>query len=507
MPKITVRSHFPYSDEFTWITEMVDIDLDEERIKDVVSGRGFIIKSPKPIKEDLKDPDGIFSNKYGPTLDDINPYQDRYKCDCGYMRGKVNNDQPCPICHTKVKYVDDNFGYFGWAVLKEPYHVIHPSLFITLSKFIDNDTFLNIIKFSKEIDKDGNIAETKAPKNEPYYGIGMMGFYDKFEEIMEYYANKYKSKSKQEYYQVLMDAGKKKIFTHSIPVFTTLLRPYRVEGGDLHYEGINAIYKLLVALFANVSNDTNKIDKKEVIQNKLLYDAQMKIKELFDEIIKIFSGKKGSLRQLFGGRFNFTSRSVIVPDSTIKIDEIKLSYQCLCGLLQQVIINILRRSYNMSYNDAYEYLDEHTKERDPIIESIINGLIESAKREGKRGLPMIINRNPTINFGGIVGVYCVGISSGYTMSISLQIITGLAADFDGDTLNILYLINKDFCDAVMATFNPRNNFMISKNDGMFDPAVNHKRDTIINANTMIRLSRKYYTDEQLKKIEEAKRIG
>ena len=296
MPKITVRSHFPYSDEFTWITEMVDIDLDEERIKDVVSGRGFIIKSPKPIKEDLKDPDGIFSNKYGPTLDDINPYQDRYKCDCGYMRGKVNNNQPCPICHTKVKYVDDNFGYFGWAVLKGPYHVIHPSLFITLSKFIDNDTFLNIIKFSKEIDKDGNIAETKAPKNEPYYGIGMMGFYDKFEEIMEYYANKYKSKSKQEYYQVLMDAGKKKIFTHSIPVFTTLLRPYRVEGGDLHYEGINAIYKLLVALLANVSNDTNKIDKKEIIQNKLLYDAQMKIKELFDEIIKIFSGKKGSRR-------------------------------------------------------------------------------------------------------------------------------------------------------------------------------------------------------------------
>lgn len=113
------------------------------------------------------------------------------------------------------------------------------------------------------------------------------------------------------------------------------------------------------------------------------------------------------------------------------IDEIKLSYQCLCGLLQQVIVNILKRSYNMSYNDAYEYLDEHRKEQDPIIMSIINGLIESNKKAGKRGLPMLINRNPTINFGGIVGVYCTGISSGYTMGISLQIITGLAADFDG----------------------------------------------------------------------------
>ena len=85
----------------------------------------------------------------------------------------------------------------------------------------------------------------------------------------------------------------------------------------------------------------------------------------------------------------------------------------------------------MSYNMAYEYLDEHRKEPDDIIYSIIVGLIESKKKEGKRGLPIIINRNPTINFGGIVGVYCVGISSGYTMGISLQILTGLAADFDG----------------------------------------------------------------------------
>ena len=161
----------------------------------------------------------------------------------------------------------------------------------------------------------------------------------------------------------------------------------------------------------------------------------------------------------------------------------------------------------MSYNDAYEFLDENRSEPHSIIMNIITGLIESKKREGKRGLPLIINRNPTINFGGIVGVYCVGISSGYTMGISLQILTGLAADFDGDTLNILLLINNDFCDAVMATFNPRNNFMISKNDGMFDNAVNHKRDTIINANTMIRLSRDFYTPEQLEKIKLAKTIA
>jgi hypothetical protein len=75
-----------------------------------------------------------------------------------------------------------------------------------------------------------------------------------------------------------------------------------------------------------------------------------------------------------------------------------------------------------------------------------------------------------------------------------------------DTLNILLIINEDFCKAVMAIFNPRNNFMISKNDGMFDNAVNHKRDTLINANTMIRLSRDKYTAEQIAKIYELQKM-
>ena len=54
----------------------------------------------------------------------------------------------------------------------------------------------------------------------------------------------------------------------------------------------------------------------------------------------------------------------------------------------------------------------------------------------QNGLPFIINRNPTIQYGSILRVKCVGINLNYTMSISLLVLKGLAADFDGDTLNI-----------------------------------------------------------------------
>lgn len=209
------------------------------------------------------------------------------------------------------------------------------------------------------------------------------------------------------------------------------------------------------------------------------------------------------IRQLFGGRYNFCSRSVIVPGPNLRIDEVRLGYPCLCGLLQQRIINILHKSYFMKYNDAYKLLQESMHKENPIIRQIIDGIIKSYDR----GIPILINRNPTICFGGIVQMYCVGVSVGYTMAIPLEILEGLAADFDGDTLNILLIINKEFQTAAENVFNPRNSMYISKNDGMFNNSYNHKRDTIINMNTLVQLSRDKYSESQLAAIDAAQNLS
>ena len=46
---------------------------------------------------------------------------------------------------------------------------------------------------------------------------------------------------------------------------------------------------------------------------------------------------------------------------------------------------------------------------------------------------------------------------------------------------------------------------ISRNDGKFNNDVNHQRDTIINANTMINLARKDYSQEEIEHIKDIKR--
>lgn len=422
-PRLNVRLHYPASDVYTYITRLERINLDEECMYDISNGKGFIITSPKPIKDDLKDMNGMFSPRFGRGLQDLDPYSDRYKCVCGNpkIRGKFNEGQECPICHTKVKFVDDDFGYFGWIHLKDKYWFIHPGLFMSIASFIGYDNLIDIITIQSKKDEDGNDIEIKRPKDKPFYGIGMMEFHDRFDEIMEYY--KQKGKTKKDKYDDIMSC-RDKVFTHSLPVFTTLLRPWKAEGGELHYESCNAIYRILIALAAKINSDNLNLNRNKKSKNELLFDFQKNVKKLFDEINKILSGKKGSVRSIFGGRYNFSARSVIIPDPTLRIDEIRLSYQCLVGLLQQRIINILNKAYNMQYNEAYVFLDSNRRNKNKVIEEVVNSIIASYPR----GLPVIINRNPTLVYGGILQCYCIGMCNGYTMALSLQILKGLAAD-------------------------------------------------------------------------------
>ena len=78
--------------------------------------------------------------------------------------------------------------------------------------------------------------------------------------------------------------------------------------------------------------------------------------------------------------------------------------------------------------------------------------------------------------------------------------------YDGDTLNVVYITNKAFYEACALVFNPRNSMQISRNDGKFNGEVLFSKDSMINANSIVYLSRKKYTKEQLDIIKKAKEM-
>ena len=113
---------------------------------------------------------------------------------------------------------------------------------------------------------------------------------------------------------------------------------------------------------------------------------------------------------------------------------------------------------------------------------------------------------PTIALGGILQMFIVDITFTYTMSLNNNVLELLAGDYDGDVVNLHYIINRAFFEAAYRELNPRNSLIISRNDGKVNMNIIWSKDTLINSNSMIYLSRKNYSQEQIERIRKAQQM-
>lgn len=166
-----------------------------------------------------------------------------------------------------------------------------------------------------------------------------------------------------------------------------------------------------------------------------------------------------------------------MPDPELKADEVKLNYMAFLELFKYEIIACLVEIANITENEAYEQWFKARIRYSPKIYEVMNYILKKNKPK------IIINRNPTINYGSLLCVKIKSIknqySEDYTMSLPLQILPVLNADFDGDILNIVSLKTKTLEKAYNKIFNPKFNMYISRNDGLFNNDFNLYKDQLI----------------------------
>lgn len=282
---------YPNSDKYTYTTQLERLDLDQTRIDDLKSGPNFIISAPKGIKNDIKNQNGIFSQRFGSTISDIDSFSGKYRCKCGMTRGSIMHGEICPACNTMVKYYDDDVSIFGWLVLKDAYWIIHPNIYRTLEGFIGAARLNRIIDPEVTVNSDGRIIETvSTKKDEPFKGIGILAFRERYQEILDYYYAKYPAK--KIYYDDLVN-NKNIAFTHSIAVFSALLRPSVLDNGSLKYQSCNENYQMLSSLVYRCNQDKLRMDRKIKGKIQLLYDIQFQYNAIYEELKEILAKKKG----------------------------------------------------------------------------------------------------------------------------------------------------------------------------------------------------------------------
>lgn len=301
---ISINLTYPYSDKYEYTTQLEKIDLDAERVNDLKTGKGFVLDPPRSIKADVKNQTGIFSNRFGSTISDVqDSFNGKYRCKCGMTRGSIMHGERCPVCGHIVKFYDDDVTIFGWLILKDKYYVIHPNIYSELQAFIGGARLARIIEPDVNVDSDGKIIKIgnlNPKKNDPFAGIGMFDFHDRYDEILDFYYEKYPAKKL--YYEDLKK-NKNITFTHSIPVFSALLRPSSLEGNSsLKYASTNENFQMMSVLVNKINKDKLKMDQKVKEKLSLLNDLQLQINEVYLELKETLARKKGDLRASIGGQ-------------------------------------------------------------------------------------------------------------------------------------------------------------------------------------------------------------
>lgn len=214
-------------------TKFAQLDFETECMWDCINGKGFLIKEPpfSDADKSIRNMDGPRSPRYGTSWSDVDAFNDRYHCNCGYLVGATFEGEICPRCNTEVEYTEVDPKITGWLNFW-PYHVINPLQYHRLQSALSKKVLEGIISNDNIITPEGHIRshtddiEVKKTMMK-YFNIGIRAFYENYEEIMTYYMGKRKQKADL-IERLIQD--KHLVWTSKIPVFSTILRPQSITA-------------------------------------------------------------------------------------------------------------------------------------------------------------------------------------------------------------------------------------------------------------------------------------
>ncbi len=282
----------------------------------------------------------------------------------------------------------------GWICLNKKFKIINPAMFGLLEKYIGATAFDKIIKFDAEMDVDGHFKKAESMKDQ-FYNTGIKDLPSRMIDIIELVHKKKKGKKEDYYWEIIKKWDC--IFASAIPVYTSILRPIFTSATEYHYTKMEQACNVIIGCVNKLNAYGDDIDDNEIEGvNKLLYRIQQKVNAIDKLTFKLMDKKTGHIHDgIFGGRMDFSARDVIVPDPTLRANEIKLSYLGVLELYKLEIVNIIVRLTGCTFDAALkQWFSAHIAFSDFVYQVMLHLM-----RETKHGMICLINRNPKQYWG------------------------------------------------------------------------------------------------------------
>lgn len=429
---------------------IIKLNLDAVAQTDIASGNGIRLQSVEAFdkkKKNAKIEDGLQSEFFGTDFSSEYAFKERYRCQCGKYMGKAYEGTVCDRCGRVVEYNDIDLKKTGWIIL-DRYTVMSPIYYAklkdALGKF-EGESVLDKILEAEYLDDDIGVVltdkETAALSKHPYIKKGAIWLSEHLDDVLDWYSIRKPNKVK-----LFKELRREKdcVFTHSIPVYTALLRTEMPgEKGQKDYKlKINTCYKAIIRTVnaINMLSETLTDDDEFDVNGPTLNWIDILLSSIYKELDRIFTitysdltDKNGIITsKVLGGRYNFSARNIIIPSSRsgrLDSDEIEISYVAFMELFRYEIQNLYSKMFDTTPAQTDRYWKRAINRFDPKFYAVIEKMLSDP--EYKSRLIVLINRNPSINYGSFICVRIVSVKKDFsdkTLTISSHILTPMNAD-------------------------------------------------------------------------------
>lgn len=375
------------------------ISPDEKYAQLKKKGLNIDISCPEIYVNGKKPIDGIFSPLFGADTTQDTPV---FTCDCHKLTGGVNRGRICPECHTEVRTIEADLRITGHIDIA-PYHILTYHGYNAMSKIFKN--LKDIITSTQRITKSGKIADNGLPT--------IMDLYDDYNEL----------------YAAKTGLPREIVFMSKIPVYSARLRPSIQNGMVMAVLEVNKKYLSITNLSGILKSTRFMPDfQREIEIQRTLNQIQQDFNDVVGIVTEQINGKTGVFRRaLASGRLDNSSRLVITLGTDLMAHEIDVPYQMVMTIYEEEIANYLARIQDISIAKAIDKVQEAATYPEPIFVKIINQILKA-----KKGVWMLINRNPTISEYGILYAQIRKIHddpTDMTMHLPPDILELMGADF------------------------------------------------------------------------------
>ena len=348
-----------------------------------------------------------------------------YRCACGALQGILYSGMTCEKCGVKVQSSDARRNTFGKIDLGKDVYLVNPVAFKLLINDCLNDKSLKNHAYSILVGREW-ISRTTGEISKTYIKDCYTGPHAFREKIYPLILESIKSNHNENDYLITHTLPKidECLFTHIIPIIPPDLRPIISGAGNTNFiDEINKPY-MIMRNYVTYINDSPLLpyDKIAILQHQYF-----KVSEL---LLKKLSSKTGIMRKyLLAKRVDYSARSVIVPDWTLNIDQIDVSYHIIKEVFKPTLLPKLAKILNISELEAFNKYDSIEYE---------DALFELCKTY--ENFPVIINRQPTLHRLSILVFFIRHIIKDYVLAISPISTEPFNADFDGDQMALYFPI-------------------------------------------------------------------